>query len=182
MEKDKIFLISPDAVTIAGVEVLERTIFYDQRGLLIETFSKSKEGSLGVYSYSSLTQPGLARDEDRFHFHRSQKDRFTIFFGTMWILLYDARPQSSTFGKLEVVEATGGDPKIRESVNKPVYTITITEGVYHGIRNPGPSWAILVNHPTQEYSPGDEGRIPFSEVAIPSLNGATFAWEKVRKV
>lgn len=180
MEKDRIVPISPKAATIDGVEVLERTIFYDQRGFLIETFSKSKEKDPSVYGYCSLTQPGLARDEDRFHFHQLQKDRFTIVFGTMWILLYDARPQSPTFGKLEVVEAKGGDPTIRESTKVPVCTITIPEGVYHGVRNPGPSWAVLINHPTREYSPEDEGRLPFSEVPIQSLDGEVFAWEKVR--
>lgn len=181
MEKNKVIPVHPKAITIAGVGVLERTVFNDRRGFLIETFAKEKENGFSVYSYCSLTQPGFARDEDKFHFHQFQQDRFTIIFGTMWILLYDARPQSSTYGKLEVVEVNGGDPKIQESVNQHAYTITIPEMVYHGIKNPGPSWAILINHPTKEYSSQDEGRLLFSDVTISSLNKEIFSWEKVKK-
>jgi len=176
---NKIIPIFPSEVSIKGVLVLERKIFYDQRGFLIETFSQTKEKDKSVYSYTSFTRPGFARDEDRFHFHRFQKDRFTVVLGRMWILLYDAREESPTFGRLEVVEAVGGDPKISNKTEFPIYTITIPEGVYHGIRNPGPNLAALVNHPTAEYNPDDEGRVLFSEMPIPSLRGEYFSWEKV---
>jgi dTDP-4-dehydrorhamnose 3,5-epimerase len=180
-EDSMIIPVSPKEVSIDGVDVLERNIFNDPRGFLIETFAQKKENNQSVYSYNSLTHPGFARDVDQFHFHHRQKDRFTIVLGKMWILLFDARKDSSTYGKLEVVEAVGGDPAVKEKTTLPAYTITIPEGVYHGIMNPGPAWAMLVNHPTVEYNPEDEGRILFSEVAIPSLENNTFAWEKVRK-
>lgn len=172
--------VSPRKVSISGVGVLERNIFYDPRGFLIETFAQTKEKTPSVYSYNSLTQPGFARDTDQFHFHQHQQDRFTVVLGKMWILLFDAREKSPSSGKLEVVEAKGGDPTVKEKKTLPVFTITIPKGVYHGIMNPGPSWAILVNHPTTEYNPEDEGRILFSEVPIPSLGGKNFSWEKVR--
>ncbi|HUV71548.1 MAG TPA: dTDP-4-dehydrorhamnose 3,5-epimerase family protein [Clostridia bacterium] len=181
MSNKTIVPISPSAISISDVNALERNIFYDQRGFLIETFAQAKEKTSSVYSYNSLTHPGFARDIDRFHFHSKQKDRFTIVLGKMWILLYDARQGCSSQGKLEVVEASGGDPEIKEKKTFPVFTITIPEGVYHGIMNPGPSWAMLVNHPTSEYNPEDEGRILFSRVPIPSLGGKNFSWEKVKK-
>jgi len=175
---NKIVPISPAQVSIAGVKILERKIFYDERGFLIETFSRSKE-DFSVYSYISFTRPGFARDVDKFHFHHFQKDRFTVVFGKMWILLYDAREKSPTFSKLEVVEMSGGDPKITQKSEFPVYTLTIPEEVYHGIKNPGPLIAALINHPTAEYNPADEGRILFSEVPIPNLKGEYFSWDKV---
>ena len=181
MSNSKIIPVSPEEVTISGVGVLERNIFYDQRGFLIETFAKEKENSQSIYSYNSLTHPGFARDVDKFHFHLKQKDRFTVVLGKMWILLFDVRENSSTHGRLEVVEAIGGDPEIKEKITLQAYTITIPEGVYHGIMNPGPSWAMLVNHPTVEYNPEDEGRILFSEINIPSLGNSNFSWEKVRR-
>ena len=176
---NKIVPISPAQVSIAGVKILERKIFYDERGFLIETFSRSKEEDKSVYSYVSFTRPGFARDVDKFHFHRLQKDRFTVVFGKMWILLYDARESSPTLGKLEVVEMSGGDPMITQKEEFPVYTLTIPEGVYHGIKNPGPGLAALINHPTAEYNPADEGRILFSQVPIPRLKGEYFSWDKV---
>ncbi len=173
--------ISPSEIQISGVGILERNIFYDQRGFLIETFAKAKENDQSIYSYNSLTHPGFARDVDKFHHHQKQKDRFTIVLGKMWILLFDQRRESSSFGELQVVEASGGDPEIKEKTTFPAYTITIPEGVYHGIMNPGPGWAMLVNHPTSQYNPEDEGRTLFSEIPVPSLNGETFSWEKVEK-
>jgi dTDP-4-dehydrorhamnose 3,5-epimerase len=176
---NKIIPISPTEVSVAGVKILERKIFYDERGFLIETFSRGKEEDFSVYSYISFTRPGFARDIDKFHFHRFQKDRFTVVFGKMWILLYDAREDSATFGKLEVVEMNGGEPKITNKEEIPVYTLTIPEGVYHGIKNPGLALSALINHPTAEYNPADEGRILFSEVPIPSFKGECFSWDKV---
>lgn len=173
--------VSAKEVSIDGVDVLERNIFYDQRGFLIETFAQKKENGQSVYSYNSLTHPGFARDIDQYHFHQRQQDRFTIVLGKMWILLFDARQNSPTWGRLEVVEVLGGDPAVKEKKTLPAHTITIPEGVYHGIMNPGPSWAMLVNHPTVEYNPEDEGRILFSEVKIPSLENSAFSWEKVKK-
>jgi len=176
---NKVIPVPATKVSIAGVKILERKIFYDERGFLIETFSRSKEEDFSVYSYISFTRPGFARDIDKFHFHRFQKDRFTVVFGKMWVLLYDAREDSATFGKLEVIKMSGGDPKITKKEEFLVYTLTIPEGVYHGIKNPGAGLAGLINHPTAEYNPADEGRILFSEVPIPSLKGEYFSWDKV---
>lgn len=181
MEKNEIVPVSPGEIKIAGVEVLARSIFYDERGFLIETFAASKEKDQSVYSYDSLIQPGAAKDIDQFHYHSQQKDRFTVILGKMWILLYDARKESPSFGKLEVVEAIGGDSQINQKTTLPGWTITIPEGVYHGIKNPGPEPAILVNHPTKEYNSQDEGRILFSEVPILSLDNKNFSWEMVKR-
>lgn len=175
----KIIPVSPKEVKIADVGITERTVFYDPRGFLIETFAQTKEKTSSVYSYNSLTHPGFARDLDRFHHHVKQKDRFTVVLGKMWILLYDHRETSDTFGQLQVVEAVGGNPDTKEKITIPFWTITIPEGVYHGIMNPGPNWAMIVNHPTSEYNPEDEGRTFFTEVPIPSLNNLAFSWEMV---
>jgi dTDP-4-dehydrorhamnose 3,5-epimerase-like enzyme len=161
--------------------VIQRNIFYDPRGFLVETFALSKEKGKSIYSYNSVTRAGQARDKDQYHFHQHQKDRFTIVRGKMWILLLDLRKKSSTYGLLEVVEAKGADLKIKTKKTVPVYTITIPEGVYHGIMAPGPGEAELVNHPTHEYNSDDEGRISFKEIKIPSLNNATFSWDLVKK-
>jgi dTDP-4-dehydrorhamnose 3,5-epimerase-like enzyme len=181
MEKNKVSPISPEKIKIKDVGVIQRTIFYDPRGFLIETFATAKEKGKSVYSYNSVTRPGRARDKDQYHFHHHQKDRFTIIRGRMWILLLDMRKKSPTYGLLQVVDARGADLKIKIKRAVPAYTITIPEGVYHGIMAPGPGEAELVNHPTKEYNPGDEGRIAFSEIKVPSINNFIFSWDLVRR-
>lgn len=181
VKNKKIIPIDPKDSKIQGVIICERNIFYDERGFLIETFAQKKEKDTSVYSYNSFTRPDFARDIDRFHFHNHQKDRFTVILGKMWILLYDNRKNSPSFGILEVIEAKGGSLAVEKKTTIPVYTITIPEGVYHGIKNPGPDSAILVNHPTAEYNPEDEGRILFKEVPVLSLGGTFFSWDLVQK-
>lgn len=181
MGRNRITLTSAEQTTIEGVGVLKRNIFADSRGFLVETFANSKEKDPSVYSYSSLVQPGCAKDVDRFHHHLKQQDRFTVVLGRLWILLYDARKDSPTFGIIEILEVKGGDLKIMEKITLPAYTITIPQGVYHGIKNPTDTPTILVNHPTYEYNPEDEGRILFSEVPISLLGGKCFTWDLVAK-
>ncbi len=181
MRKNKIKPIAPEKIKIKGVKALKRNIFYDPRGFLIETFASFKEKGKSVYSYNSVTRPGQARDKDQYHFHKHQKDRFTIIQGIMWILLLDMRKRSSTYGMLQVVEAKGADLKIKTKKTAPVYTITIPEGVYHGIMAPGPGEAELVNHPTKKYDPNDEGRISFKEIKVDSLGKKHFDWDLVKR-
>ena len=179
MVKNNFKPILPNEITIKDVGILERNIFSDERGFLIETFAGSKETDPSVYSYSSLVQPGCAKDVDKYHHHKLQQDRFTVVLGKMWVLLFDLRENSLTKGKLEVVLFEGGDLKNKEKKTTPCFTITIPQGVYHGIKNPASSPAILVNHPTFEYNPEDEGRTLFSEIPVFSLNNNCFSWDLV---
>lgn len=181
MAENEIAPIDPEQITITGIEVLKRNLFADNRGFLVETFADSKEKQPSVYCYSSLIAPGCAKDVDKFHHHKIQQDRFTVVLGKLWILLYDKRENSSTYGKIEVVQTSGGNPKTTEKITLPAYTITIPQGVYHGIKNPGSEITILVNHPTKEYNPDDEGRTLFSAVPIEFLNGQCFSWDLVKK-
>lgn len=181
MVKNKIIPISPEKIKIKNVNVIQRTIFYDPRGFLIETFAAAKEKGKSVYSYNSVTHQGQARDKDQYHFHKHQKDRFTIVRGRMWILLLDMRKKSPTYGFLQVVDARGADLKIKTKKTVSVYTLTIPEGVYHGIMAAGPGEAELVNHPTKEYNSDDEGRIAFEAIKVPSLNNSIFSWDLVRR-
>jgi len=174
-------VVEPKDIKIQDVSVVSRKVFHDERGFLIETFAKSKEETTSVYSYCSLTRPGFARDIDRFHYHLQQEDRFTVVLGRMWVVLFDARKDSPTFENLQVVELVGGNVDLKDRVSLPCATITIPRIVYHGIMNPGPSVAMIVNHPTQEYTVEDEGRIVFSQVKINSLGEGYFSWDKVKE-
>jgi dTDP-4-dehydrorhamnose 3,5-epimerase-like enzyme len=182
MEKDSLLQpILPTESKLEGVKVINRTIFYDQRGYLVETFAQSKEGVAGVYTYASLVREGEAKDVDQYHFHKIQTDRMTVVQGVIWILLLDMRKDSASYGKLAVLEVKGADLAGKEKREQEAYTVTIPPGVYHGIMAPGPGDAILVNHPSLEYNPEEEGRIGFDKIPVPSLNGEIFSWDKVKK-
>lgn len=172
-------VILPGNVDIAGVTINRRTIFYDPRGFLVETYSSMIEPEPSVYAYFSYTHPGEARDIDRFHFHQYQSDRFTVVMGKLWVVLLDMRLDSKSYHQLRVVEMTAADPTIREKKEVPLYTLTIPPGVYHGIRAPGQAPALLINHPTKVYDPNDEGRISFDKVDIPEIG--KFSWDLVEK-
>lgn len=180
MEKNSIQPILPEAISIEEIRMINRNIFCDSRGYLIETYDKSKESKPSVYSYSSLVQPGCAKDVDKYHHHKLQGDRFTVVLGKIWVLLLDLRENSSSKGKLEVVVLKGGDPENKEKMTIPCWTLTIPPGVYHGIMNPLSFPSILVNHPTFEYNPDDEARTLFTEVPVPSLNNNYFSWDIVK--
>ena len=166
---------------MAGATVVRRYLFYDPRGCLVETYAAGKETKPSVYAYFSLTQPGQARDVDQFHFHRHQEDRFTVVLGRMWLLLFDVRPDSRTYGLLQVVDCRGAELKSKVKKKVLACTVTVPIGVYHGIMAPGPGHAAIVNHPTRQYDPEDEGRKPFSELPVASLGGKSFSWSLVRK-
>ncbi len=178
--ENKIKPILPEKISISGIEIIKRNIFADSRGFLIETFAGSKDKDPSVYAYTSLVQPGEAKDIDKFHHHQKQSDRFTVVFGKMWVLLFDRRKESPSFGELEVVLLEGGDPKIKDKITLPAFSLTIPPGVYHGIKNPADFPAILVNHPTCEYNPEDEGRTLFSEIPVLGLENNTFSWNLVK--
>lgn len=173
--------ILPTETKIEDVKVVKRTIFYDQRGFLVETFAQSKEKSPGVYAYTSLVREGEAKDINQYHFHQRQTDRMTVVQGVLWILLLDRRENSSTYGKLEVLEVEGADLAVKEKKEQGAFTIAIPPGVYHGIMAPGPGDTLLVNHPSQEYDPKEEGRTSFDKISVPSLKGEIFNWKRVKK-
>ena len=172
--------ITPEEIKINGVEVISHYHFNDSRGCLTVSYDDDREVYPSVYSYVSTTKPGMARDEDQYHFHKRQIDRFTVVSGKMYILLFDRREKSSTFGQLQVVKVEGGNLDTDEKINTPAHTITIPEGVYHGVKAIGDVPAVLTNNPTQGYDSEDEGRIDFKDIPAASLNGGIFSWDLVK--
>ena len=74
-------------------------------------------------------------------------------------MLYDLRPASPTYGKLNVLD-------VGES-NK--MTLTIPPFVVHGVQNRGMQMATFINMPTRAYDPSDpdKSRLPFDHPGIP---------------
>lgn len=155
---------------IDGVVVHKLTVHKDESGGLFETLRRDwqdvynqKELAFAM-QYMSITPSGLARDEDKWHVHKFQKDRFICASGRIVTAVYDPRVGSSTQGKLNLFTMS---PQKEEEM----FMVVIPENTYHGFMVISKEPGHLLNFPTQLYNPEDEGRIPNSQ----------FSWEKARQ-
>lgn len=167
---------------IDGVVLRKLAIRRDHRGLLVETLRddwsdvfEQPERQFGQ-SYCSVTLPGFARDEDRWHNHPTQQiDRFVILKGNAVVAIYDWRKESKTFGRLNLFlmgEKNGDDDQ---------YLLLIPQGVLHGFCTVGSKPCYLVSYPTHHYAPSEEERIAFNKVKVVFPDGTPFSWEKIRE-
>ena len=166
---------------IAGVVVRDLRVNRDPRGTLTELLRADWPDVFGAAMpfaqvYTSTTGPGVARDEDKWHVHRHQTDRFYCVAGRIVVAIADWRAGSATNGAVMLVElAASGDAPA------PLM-VTIPPGTLHGfvVTSPGP--ATLLNFPNRLYDPAHEGRTPFAEAGVTLPDGAPFSYERVRAV
>ncbi len=167
---------------IANVVARPLRVNRDPRGILVETLRADWRDCYDAaerpfaQSYYSLTEPWIARDEDRWHVHARQEDRFVVPAGDVALALHDVRDGSPTRGRLNLIRL--GD----SNGDNGQYLVVIPCGVLHGFMVVGPKAALLLNYPTRLYDPADEGRVPFAEVAARLPDGTLFSWDLVRQV
>lgn len=167
---------------IAGVKLHKLTIHRDLRGMLVETLRDDWEDVFHTpdlqfgQSYCSVTLPGFARDEDKWHNHATkQTDRFVIIRGSAVVALYDWRKGSSTEGILNLFqmgEINGDDNQ---------YLLLIPQNVLHGFCTIGKEPCYLVSFPDHLYDPAEEGRVPFIQAGAKFPDGSLFSWDSIRK-
>lgn len=164
---------------IDGAHLRKLKVNQDQRGLLIETLKTdwpdifSEELSFNQ-TYFSLTNPGFARDEDKWHIHPTQTDRFVVIKGSIVFALYDQRENSPTKDTLNLFlmgEKNDADNQ---------YLLLIPPRVLHAFCVVGQESAYLLAYPNRLYNPAEEGRVPFKDVEIKLSDGQLFSWEVVR--
>jgi dTDP-4-dehydrorhamnose 3,5-epimerase len=143
---------------IEGVKVFCPPIHIDGRGDVIEAYHPSwgisDEPLLYVYRVSIL--PGVVKGWIE---HHTYSDRSFFSLGNFKIVLYDNRPESPTYGKVN--ELFAGE-------KKPAH-IVIPPRVFHAIQNIGQSESWFINMPTKLYdfkSP-DKYRLPINTSEIP---------------
>ena len=154
----------------------------DKRGLLVETM---RDDWVDVFrrpnlqfgqSYYSVTQPGFARDEDKWHVHPTkQTDRFVIVGGSAVVALYDRREDAKTKGALNLFVM--GD--VNEDDNQ--YLLLIPKNELHAFCAVGQKPCCLISFPDKIYDPSEEGRIPFSEAGVCFPDGTSFSWNVIRE-
>lgn len=151
---------------IDGVILRKLTIHKDHSGTLVETLRSDWPDVAGdnfAMQYMSITPPSVARDEDKWHLHKNQKDRFICVAGRIVTAIFDAR-DSPTRGRLNLFVM--GPDKVED-----MYMVVIPEETYHGFMAISKIPAYLLNFPTQLYNQDDEGRVPQKELS----------WQKVRE-
>ena len=166
---------------IADVVMFPLKVNRDPRGILVETLKTNWEKVYGpgmefAQMYYSITEPGVARDVDRWHYHPTKQiDRFGVIQGELVVAIYDWRSGSPTFGKLNLFlmgESNGDDGQ---------YLLLIPRNTLHGFVVVSQKPAILFNFPNHLYDPTEEGRLPHSEYAVNFPDGRAFSWEIIKE-
>ena len=127
----------------------------DERGFFREIIRATdaffKEG-FGQWSHS-LMYPGVIK---AWHIHKEQTDWWYVGTGVLKVVLYDKRPESSTYR--QSMEIMLGD-------NQEVKVLKVPPGVAHGCKClSGPANLFYITSHT--YDPEDEGRIPHDDPEI----------------
>jgi dTDP-4-dehydrorhamnose 3,5-epimerase len=149
----------------------------DPRGTLTEALKTTWED---VYDtdhmpfaqmYFSSTDPGVARDEGKWHYHPGgQQDRFGVIRGDIVVAIMDNREGSTTKGLLNLFhmgEAAGDDGQ---------FMLLVPKQTLHGYVVVGDSRATMYNFPTRLYDPSEEHRVPMEET--PLADGSVFSYQK----
>ena len=142
---------------IKDVTVRELKIIPDDRGYLMEMMrSDWPEFMNSAQSYVTACYPGVYK---AWHYHKKQWDHFVCPFGMAKVVLYDARNNSPTKGRVNVFHIGHLNPIL----------IRIPPLVYHGFTAEGGQTALIVNFPTElyNYNNPDEFRVPYNDPLIP---------------
>lgn len=143
---------------IQGVRIHYAKTHSDERGDLCEIYDLAwglLEAPL-VYVYQVTVRPGKVRG---WAVHYEQDDRLFVGFGTLKIVLYDAREDSPTHGMVNEVHLSEHNRGL----------IVIPRGVFHAVQNVGEKLAIFINMPSRPYrhADPDKHRLPPNNDVIP---------------
>ncbi len=168
-----------------NVKLIKDLIIYPLRvnqdesgGILVETLRKDWKEIYGPsrdfsMQYFSVTDSGIARDENVWHHHPNyQEDRFLLAGGEVVVAVADNREGSDTKGLLNLFYTKAYDEP---------YIILIPKGTLHGFMVVSKEPAILLNYPTGLYDQKEEGRVSYEEAQIKNNDGTLFSWDRVRK-
>jgi|SRR5581483_4758868 len=161
---------------IEGVILYPLKINRDESGILVETLRTDWPHIYGndrqfAMQYYSVTQPNVARDEEVWHCHNNQEDRFLVAKGEIVVAIADNREGSKTNGFLNLFLLKANDEP---------YILLIPKKTFHGFIVTSKEEAILLNFPTQLYNSQDELRIPHKEANV-KIENRIFSWNFVRE-
>jgi dTDP-4-dehydrorhamnose 3,5-epimerase len=143
---------------IAGVHVREVLHVPRDHGIITEIYRPEWDptGLPVVHAYQSRLFPGAI---GAWSCHAVNIDRLFVNQSLVKVVLYDARKDSPTYGRIN--EFHIGDPR-------PTFMV-LPPGVWHGLQNLGPIDALVINFPSNayDYEDPDHYRLPLDTDAIP---------------
>ena len=143
---------------IHGVRLRPAITLPDDRGTVCEIMSSDWgfDELPMVYVYQVTIRPQQVKG---WVVHRLQDDRIFLSQGTMRAVLYDDRPESPTYKKLNELFISEHNRAL----------IRIPRGVYHAIENVGNVDVLFINAPTRPYNHADPDkfRLPLNNDVIP---------------
>lgn len=162
---------------IEGMVMYPLKINRDASGVLVETLRSDWQEIYGPerefkMQYYSITPSGSARDENIWHYHPTQEDRFLVCQGAIVVAVADNSKESDKKGLLNLFYM---------EADKDPYILLIPKKTLHGFMVVSEKPAILLNYPTKLYNSAEEGRVTYENAKITFPNKEAFSWEKVRK-
>lgn len=152
---------------LEGVSLYDGKVHVDERGSVCEMFNPDWGWNAEpmTYAYYTTVRPGKVKG---WGVHELHEDRYFIVTGELEVVLYDDRPDSSTYRRISKIFLT--DQK-RQAINIPAR-------VYHAIHNIGLVDALVCNFPTRIFDREnpDKHRLPIDTDLIPYSFGASSGW------
>ncbi len=147
----------PASSPIQGVKILPLKMVSNERGWLTEIQRRDDPNFPGFgQAYVTSTYPGIVK---AWYKHYQQVDQIIIIAGSIKLVLYDARENSSSYSKIDVMVLEATEPRL----------IQIPPGVWHGFRADGRQPALLLHINSQPFifEKPDEDRLPPDSEFIP---------------
>jgi dTDP-4-dehydrorhamnose 3,5-epimerase len=144
---------------IEGVRVREmKNVLKSSGDVLCEIFRRDwmlDDGDVDQV-FQSVMNPGSI---SAWHVHHLTTDRLFASHGILQIVLFDARQNSRTYGRIN---------EFRLGAMRPALLV-IPPGVFHGVRNISPQPALLLNlvNKAYQYEAPDHWRLPLDTDKIP---------------
>ena len=149
---------APLDALVDGVTLRDIVTQTDERGTLFELFDLrwGWHPAPLVYAYVATIRPGITKG---WALHHRHEDRYALLFGEMEVVLFDAREDSPTHGRVSKLVLTEHRRRL----------LSIPAGVWHADRNIGRRDVVVVNFPTAPYDHGapDKQRLPLDTPLIP---------------
>ena len=152
---------------IEGVHIKPLTTQVDGRGWITELYDPRWNWHAEdlVFAYTFSIRPGFVKG---WNLHKEHEDRYALIQGDMEVVLYDPRPESSTYGDVCRIVLSEHQRSI----------VNIPRNVWHADHNIGSKDLVVVNFPTSPYDHAnpDKYRLPIDTDLIPYSFGDAKGW------
>jgi dTDP-4-dehydrorhamnose 3,5-epimerase len=152
---------------IDGLTFRDSTTHRDDRGSVTEMFDPRWNWHPDplVFVYAFTIRPGVAKG---WGLHKLHEERYFVVEGEMEVVLFDPRPDASTYGQICRVVLTADRPRL----------MNVPRNVWLADHNIGSTDVKVVNFPTIEYdhTDPDKYRLPLDTDLIPFSFGHSRGW------